>query len=140
MLQGFKVRLFPSKEQESLLWKTTGLARFAWNWGLAFQMKRFADGEKLLTEYDLRKEFTKLCNSEEGSWMQELPAKAAYLALHDLSTSYKNFFRIQKQGEKFTAQTIAKAKRKGQKLTSYDMKGHPKFKKKRFYYANICKS
>jgi transposase len=49
MLQRFKVRLFPDEKQEVLFWKSVGVARFAWNWGLAFQMKRFADGEKLLS-------------------------------------------------------------------------------------------
>ena len=125
MLQGFKVRLFPGYEQESLMWKTANAARFAWNWGLALQMKRFADGEKLLSEYDLRKEFTKFRDSEEGSWLQVVPAKACYLALYDLMTAFKNFFRIQKHGEKFTKQTVAKAKRLKRKLTPYEMREQP---------------
>lgn len=129
-LQGFKSRLIPTLEQEQLMWQAAGVSRFAWNWGLAFQMKRFVDGEKLLSEYDLRDEFKKLRGIEEYSWLKESSAKTAYLALYDLMTAYKRFFKLQKQGDKFTAKTVAKAKRQSRKLTPYDMKGHPKFKKR----------
>ena len=54
MMKGFRVRLLPTEEQESLLWQNAGVARFAWNWGLALQMKWFEDGEKMHEEYDLR--------------------------------------------------------------------------------------
>ncbi len=130
MMKGFRIRLLPTEEQESLLWQNAGVARFAWNWGLALQMKRFEDGEKLLGEYDLRKEFLKLKEQDEFLWLNDVSSKAPVFALFDLMTSYKNFFRIQKNGEKFTTKTREKAKRRGRKLTPYDMKGHPKFKKK----------
>ena len=48
MMKGFRVRLLPTEEQESLLWQNAGVARFAWNWGLALQMKRFEDGDRWL--------------------------------------------------------------------------------------------
>ncbi len=130
MMRAFKIRLLPTEDQEQILWKTTGVSRFAWNWGLAFQMERFKNGEKLLGEYDLRKEFNKLKTQEEYSWLKEVSSKAPVFALFDLMTAYKNFFRIQKQGEKFTLSAKRKAQRQGRKLTPYDMKGHPQFKKR----------
>ena len=130
MMKGFRVRLLPTEEQESLLWQNAGVARFAWNWGLALQMKRFEDGEKLLGEYDLRSEFLKLKKQDEYAWLNNVSSKSPVFALFDLMTSYKNFFRTQKSGEKFTTKTLEKAKRRKRKLTPYDMKGHPKFKKK----------
>jgi len=130
MLKGFKVRLLPTEEQEKALWRDSSVARFAWNWGLSLQMARFAAGEKLLREYALRAEFLKLKDDPEYAWLAEASSKAPVFALFDLMTAYKNFFRIQKQGEKFTAKAIARARRQKRKLTTYDMKGHPKFKKK----------
>jgi len=133
MLQGFKVRLIPTRAQKELFWKSVGAARFAWNWGLAHQMERFAKGEKLLRDYDLRSVFKEARKREENSWLNDVSANGTILAVFDLGTAYKNFFRIQKlhkQGEKFSKETIAKAKRQGRKLTPYDMKGHPKFKKR----------
>jgi len=140
MLQGFKVRLFPTKEQEELLWKSVKAARFAWNWGLAYQMERFANGEKFAGEYEVRNAFKEARKLEENAWLNDVSGNGTIISIFDLGTAYKNFFRIQKQGEKFTKETLAKLKRQEKKPTPYDMKGHPKFKKKRFYYANICKS
>ena len=33
-IKSLKVRLKPTKEQETLMFKSTGVARFAYNWGL----------------------------------------------------------------------------------------------------------
>lgn len=130
MLKGFKVRLLPTEEQEAKLRQNAGVARFAWNWGLAFQMRRFESGEKLLGEYALRAEFLKLKAQPEYAWLNDVSSKAPVFALFDLMTAYKRFFRVQRAGEKFTRQTRERAKRQRRKLTPYDMQGHPKFKKK----------
>ncbi len=34
MIKAVKIRLLPTKEQELLMFKSTGTARFAYNWGL----------------------------------------------------------------------------------------------------------
>lgn len=151
MLKGFKVRLLPTEEQEAKLWQNAGVARFAWNWGLAFQMNRFESGEKLLGEYALRTEFLKLKTQPEYVWLNDVSSKAPVFALFDLMTAYKRFFRTQQQtGEKFTRQVREKVKRQKRKLTPYDMNGHPKFKKKfrckpsfaqpneRLYFSDGC--
>ena len=130
MLKGFKVRLLPTEEQERLLWQNAGAARFAWNWGLALQMQRFENGEKLLGEYALRSEFLKLKTLPEYDWLNGVSSKAPVFALFDLMTAYKRFFRTQANGEKFTAKTRERARRLKRKLTPYDMAGHPKFKKR----------
>ena len=130
MLKGFKVRLLPTEEQERLLWQNVGAARFAWNWGLALQMQRFENGEKLLGEYALRSEFLKLKTLPEYAWLNDVSSKAPVFALFDLMTAYKRFFRTQANGEKFTAKTRERARRLKRKLTPYDMAGHPKFKKR----------
>lgn len=130
MLKGFRVRLLPTEEQERLLWQNVGAARFAWNWGLALQMQRFENGEKLLGEYALRSEFLKLKTLPEYDWLNGVSSKAPVFALFDLMTAYKRFFRTQANGEKFTAKTRERARRLKRKLTPYDMAGHPKFKKR----------
>ena len=35
MIKAIKIRLFPTKEQEILMFKSCGCSRFAYNWGLA---------------------------------------------------------------------------------------------------------
>ena len=39
MILAKKVRLFPTKEQESKLWKSVGTARYIYNWTLDKQEK-----------------------------------------------------------------------------------------------------
>ncbi len=131
MIKGHKVRLLPTEEQEKLLWKSVNASRFVWNWGLAFQMDRFSNGESHLSGYDLRKVLVPLKKTEKFNWLNEVSSKVCSQGLLDLDTAYKKFFKIQKTGEKFTKKAIQKAKRKGRKLTPYDLNGHPKFKSKR---------
>ena len=129
MLKRYKVRLLPTPEQEAKLWQTVNAFRWTWNWGLAREMEEYQTTGKHISEYDLRKEFRKVRNEDE--WLKGCAANSLCMALFDLSTAYKRFFRVQKQGsEKFSKKTIEKAKRRGKKLTNYDMIGHPKFKSK----------
>ena len=39
MIRSFKVRLYPTKEQEELMWKHVNCSRFIWNYMLALQDK-----------------------------------------------------------------------------------------------------
>ncbi|MGL4867960.1 MAG: helix-turn-helix domain-containing protein, partial [Cetobacterium sp.] len=58
MILSKKIRLKPNKTQESLLWKSTGTARFIYNWTLGRQKENYENGEKFLSDNFLRKEIT----------------------------------------------------------------------------------
>ncbi|MGL4990533.1 MAG: RNA-guided endonuclease InsQ/TnpB family protein, partial [Sarcina sp.] len=92
---------------------------------------------------DLGKMLTILKKEEEFKWLNEAFANSLKEALRDLGKAYTEFFEIQKKGSKYTKKTIEKAKRKGIKLSVYDLNGHPKFKKKRYskqkYYCRYDK-
>ena len=49
MIRSFKVRLYPTKEQEELMWKHINCYRFIWNYMLALQNERYKNGEKYLS-------------------------------------------------------------------------------------------
>jgi putative transposase len=100
MLKGFKIRLFPTKEQEEKLWKSVGTARWVWNWGLNFRIELYKNEGKSIGSYDLKKEFTKVRNSEGMEWLKEVSAKVASTAIFDLDEAYKAFYRIAKKGKK----------------------------------------
>lgn len=44
MIKAIKVRLRPTDEQEHQLWRTAGVARFAYNWALARQKENYING------------------------------------------------------------------------------------------------
>lgn len=60
MILGKKVRIKPTEVQEQQLWKSSGTARWAYNWVLDRQEKNYASGGKFLSDNDLRKEITQL--------------------------------------------------------------------------------
>jgi len=130
MIKSYKIRLFPTPEQEALMWQSVNSSRFVWNWGLAYQMERFKNGEKHLSGYDMKKILTQLKKQDDYKWLKDVSAQTLNMVLLDLDGAYKRFFSLQKRGEKFSKATIAKAQFHKRKLTPYDMQGHPKFKKK----------
>lgn len=67
---------------------------------------------------------------KEFEWLKEVDSLALSNARRNLITSYTNFFKKQKQGQKFSKETIERTKKLNKKLTLYDMLGHPKFKRK----------
>lgn len=128
MIKSCTVRLYPTSEQEKMLWKHVHAARFIYNWALELQMNRFKNDEKHLNKFNLIKELTKY--KKEEPWLKEVSSKTLTQATMDLSDAYKKFFKVQKQGKKFSDKTIQRAARLNRNLTVYDMIGHPKFKKR----------
>lgn len=46
MILAKKIRIKPTKEQEIQLWKSTGVARWVYNWTLARQQENYQRGLK----------------------------------------------------------------------------------------------
>lgn len=130
MIQSYKIRLIPTPEQEKQMRESVNAMRFVWNWGLAHHMDQFKSGEKHLSAYGMKKLLTQLKKQDDCKWLNSVSSQTLAMAVLDLDKAYQRFFKTQKEGEKFTKAKIAKFKRLNRKLTPYDMKGHPKFKKK----------
>jgi putative transposase len=124
----FTIRLFPTEEQEHLLWQAVNARRNAYNFGLAVQMERFKNKEKLLSAIELRD----LYKQEKPKWVSDdVAVNNHYQAFIDLSEAYARYFKHQKNKhgmERYSKKKIAKFKRLGKTLTVYDQECHPKFK------------
>ena len=118
MMKGIKIRLFPTDEQVVKLWQAIGTARWAWNWAVKLNQDTYAATGKILFEYDLKKEFTKVRNSGEYPWLKDVSAKVPATALLDLGTAYKQCFSKRKKG--MTA-GWPKFKKKGRSKDSYGL-------------------
>lgn len=118
MMKGIKIRLFPTDEQVVKLWQAIGTARWAWNWAVKLNQDTYAATGKILFEYDLKKEFTKIRNSGEYPWLKDVSAKVPATALLDLGTAYKQCFSKRKKG--MTA-GLPKFKKKGRSKDSYGL-------------------
>lgn len=97
--RAYKTEIKPNNKQCTLLEKSAGVARFAYNLGLAERIYLYEKEKKSLTAIDQHK---LLCarKKEEFPWMYEVSKCAPQLALVDLEKAFKNFFRGLKKGIK----------------------------------------
>ncbi|MGG2024690.1 transposase [Gottfriedia sp. S16(2024)] len=108
MILAKKVRLKPTKEQEIQLWKSVGTARWAYNWALAKQKENFKTGGKFISDSMLRKELTRLKQTEEFSWLYKVSNNITKQAIKDLCNAYKKFFKGLADKPKFKSRRKSK--------------------------------
>ena len=97
-IRTFKVRLYPTKEQEKQMFFQAGCARHVYNWCLAFQKSRYEDEnipkkEKFIPAKGLSKHFTAYKNQEGNKWLKDCDCMVLVIAYTDACTSFKNFFK-----------------------------------------------
>ncbi|PET47578.1 transposase, partial [Bacillus sp. AFS001701] len=93
MILAKRVRLRPTKEQETQLWKSVRTARWAYNWALAKQEESYKNSGKFISDGLLRKELTGLKQIEEFSWLYEVSNNITKQAIKDLCHAYEKFFK-----------------------------------------------
>ena len=85
--------LVPNNVQNSKMFQYAGAARFAYNWALAREKENYEKGNKFISDSELRKEFTRLRNSDEYAWLQNVSNNVTKQAIKDACAAYKNFFK-----------------------------------------------
>ena len=93
MIKSFKIRIYPTKAQEELIWKHIGSCRYIWNWMLAKQEELYAAGEKHLSDFDMIRLITPLKNDGEHEWLYEVSNASLQIVCRDLQKAYKCFFK-----------------------------------------------
>ena len=96
-----KVRLNPNNKQLTKLFQYAGYVRFAYNWAVARVQENYKQGNKFLTDNELRKEFTQLKKQEEYKWLNEVSNNVTKQAIKDACNTYKRFFKGQCKYPKF---------------------------------------
>ena len=93
MIKSIKVRLNPNNKQLTKLFQYAGCARFAYNWAIAREQENYKQGNKFLSDNDLRKEFTQLKKQSEYKWLNEVSNNVTKQAIKDACNTYKRFFK-----------------------------------------------
>ena len=101
MIRSIKVRLNPNNKQLTKLFQYAGCARFAYNWAISREEENHKQGNKFLSDMDLRKEFTQLKKLQEYKWLNEVSNNVTKQAIKDACNAYKNFFKGQSKFPKF---------------------------------------
>ena len=108
MIKGYKIRIYPTKEQEALIWKHIGACRFVWNYMLDLQIKRYKKGEKHLSGFDMIKLLTPLKREEEYVWLKEVSNTSLQRTCSTLALDYDGFFRKRSGFPKFKSSKRSK--------------------------------
>ena len=104
----YNFRLYPNKENQVLLSKHFGSARFIYNTMLKFK-KYYYDEMKINLSYaELSKALTHLKKLEEYSWLNEVIAQTLQAALRDLDNAFKNFYAKRANFPKFKSKKTHK--------------------------------
>lgn len=108
MIKSIKIRVLPTKEQEELMFKTIGVCRFAYNWGLNYSNEYYKENKKSISCKSIRNEFIKLKQLEEYSWLKEVSSQAISHSFENLDIAFKKFFKKETKYPKFKSKKTAR--------------------------------
>ena len=95
MIETYKFRLYPTKEQEVLLAKHFGSVRFVYNWALDYNTNQYAQSKKhlgwmsIVTSVDFKK------LKEDNDWLYEVNSTSLQNTVGHLDKAFQRFFRHQ---------------------------------------------
>ena len=93
MIKSIKVRLNPNNKQLTKLFQYADCVRFAYNWAIAREQENHNQGNKFLTDNDLRKEFTQLKKQQDYQWLNNISNNVTKQAIKDACNAFKRFFK-----------------------------------------------
>ena len=99
MHKAFKFRLYPTKEQMTLINKTIGCCRYMYNHFLNRRINLYRSEQNGLAYTGCCKELIGL--KKELPWLKEVDSMALQQSLKDLDSAYKHFFRTKAGFPKF---------------------------------------
>ena len=108
MIKSYKIRIYPTKEQEQLMWKHIGSCRYIWNYMLALQEERYRQGEKRLFAYDMINILKPLKNDGEHEWLYEVSNASLQTVCKDLDKAYKSMFKKVAKRPRFKSRKYSK--------------------------------
>ena len=108
MIKSMKVQLRPNNKQLTKLFQYAGCSRFAYNWTIAREQENYKQGNKFLSDNELRKEFTQLKKQENYKWLNNISNNVTKQSIKDACNSYKRFFKGQSKYPKFKSKKHSK--------------------------------
>lgn len=106
--KAYNFRLYPNKENQVLLSKHFGSARFIYNTMLRFKQFYYEKIGINLSNGELSYALTHLKKLEEYSWLNEVNAQTLQATLRDLDKAFTNFFQGRAKFPKFKSKKTHK--------------------------------
>jgi len=101
VLKGIKLRIYPSKEQQTSIKLNFGYNRFVWNQMLGMLQERYANNPKLpfLSAFTLDNLLPTM--KLEYPWLKDAESRSLQITCKNLVDAYKKFFKMHKGFPKF---------------------------------------
>ena len=99
--KGYKYRFYPTPEQQVLLAKSFGCARFVYNRFLALRKQAYQDHKMSVSFADACFLLTLDKQKDELSFLKEVPAVVLQQSLRNADAAYQNFFKKKTKYPKF---------------------------------------
>lgn len=90
--RAYKYRIYPTKEQATLIQQTFGCCRFVYNRMLSVQQERHKSNEKHLSKFDAFHYMTSIVKPEYP-WLKDVDSTALMNSVFALDEAYNRFFR-----------------------------------------------
>lgn len=114
MNKSFKVRIYPTKEQQMLLEKTFGANRFIYNYFLNLKSKLYDFYKINLSYNNSSKVLTEL--KKQKTWLRDVDSVSLQQTLKDLDSAYQNFFSGRGKYPKFKRKDDKNSYRTNQRI------------------------
>ncbi len=90
--RAYRFRFYPTPEQEHILARTFGCARFVYNHMLRLRTDAWMNEQKRIGYHETSAALTLLKKQEEYAWLNEVSSVPVQQALRNLNTAFLNFF------------------------------------------------
>ena len=108
MIKGFKIMIYPTKEQSGKIIKFCNASRYIYNWALSLEEENYNNGNKFISGYELTKLLTKFKKQEGNEWLKEISGRALKVSVMNLANSYEVFFKGKSKHPKYKSKKHSK--------------------------------
>ena len=105
MLNAYKYRLHPTREQSGFFNKSFGCVRFIYNWGLQKRIEAYMKDKGRISYVQLCAMLTELKKDEQYSWLRDVSNECLQQALRNLDAAFTRFFREKKGFPRFKSKS-----------------------------------
>ena len=101
MIETYKFRVYPTREQEALLQQHFGCVRFIYNWALDFNQKLYASEQKYKNSIDMSCDGDLVRLKEANPWLYDVNSQSLICSIGHLDRAFGNFFAKRSRYPKF---------------------------------------
>lgn len=120
--KGYKLRLYPTAEDETELKKVLDASRFIYNYYLNLQINCYQQTGEILSFAFLSRDLTLLRHSEEYKWLEEVSINSLQQSLRRLDSSYCRY--IKKLSERPRFKSSKDVQKSFTKVRDWSIKGN----------------